>query len=78
MIARRAAAALAFAAVALLVIADFTALFGITVGSLQVVRRSASAGENHGYALLVIAAVAAGMSVLASRGARPPAAALAA
>jgi hypothetical protein len=75
---RRAAAALAAAAVALLVIAELTTVFEVTVGSLEVVKRSATGGENHGYALLVIAAFAAAMTLPALRGARAPAAALAA
>ena len=77
MIARRVAAGLALVAVALLVIAEFTTVFEVTVGSLEVVRRSATAGDNHGYALLVVALVAAAMTPLALRGARAPAAALA-
>ena len=76
MIARRAGAALACVAVALLVAAEFTTVFEVTVGSLEVVRRSATGGENHDYALLVVAAVAAVMALLAARGARPPAFAL--
>lgn len=76
MIARRAAAALALVAVALLAVAEFTTVFEVTIGSLEVVRRSETAGANHGYALLVVAVVAAGMAALALRGARAPAAAL--
>lgn len=73
---RRAAAVLALAAVALLAIAEFTTVFEVTVGSLEVVRRSETAGDNHGYALLVVALVAVTMTLFALRGARPPAAAL--
>lgn len=69
MIARRVAAALALAAVVLLVAAEFTTLFEVTVGSLQVVKRSSTGGENHGYALLVIAVVAAATALLALRAA---------
>lgn len=76
MIARRAAAALALGGMVLLAIAEFTTVLEVTVGSLEVVRRSATGGENHGYALLVVAAVAALMAVAALRGARPPALAL--
>ncbi|HVF76684.1 MAG TPA: hypothetical protein VNA28_00180 [Solirubrobacteraceae bacterium] len=76
MIARRGAAALALVAVTLLATAEFTTVFEVTVGSLEIVRRSATAGENHGYALLVVALVAVGMTLLALRGAQPPAAAL--
>jgi hypothetical protein len=75
-IARRVAAGLALVAVALLVIAEFTTVFEVTVGSLEVVKRSATAGENHGYALLVVALAGAAMTLLALRGARPPALAL--
>lgn len=74
--ARGAAAGLALAGVALLAIAEFTTLFEVTVGSLEVVTRSSTAGENHGYALLVVAIVAAAMALPALRGARPPALAL--
>ena len=73
---RRAAAGLALVAVVLLVVAEFTTVFEVTVGSLEVVKRSATAGENHGYALLVVALVAAAMTLLALRGGRPPALAL--
>jgi hypothetical protein len=75
-IVRHLAAGLAAAAVALLAIAEFTTVFEVTVGSLDVVKRSATGGANHGYALLVIAAVGAAMALLALRGARPPALAL--
>ncbi|HEV2787061.1 MAG TPA: hypothetical protein VGV67_11765 [Solirubrobacteraceae bacterium] len=75
-IGRRAAAALALAGVALLVAAELTTVFEVTVGGLEVVKRSATGGENHGYALLVVAVVAAAMTTLALRGAQPPAWAL--
>jgi hypothetical protein len=75
-IVRFVAAGLASVAVALLVIAEFTTVVQVTVGSLDVVRRSATGGANHGYALLVIAAVGAAMTLLALRGARAPALAL--
>jgi hypothetical protein len=74
---RRAGAALALAGVVLLVIAELTTVYEVTVGGLQIVKRSATGGENHGYALLVIAVVALAMTGLALRGARPPALALA-
>jgi hypothetical protein len=77
-IARRAAAGLALAAVTLLVAAEFSTVFEVTVGSLDVVKRSSSGGENHGYALLVIALAAVAMTPLALRGATAPAAAVAA
>ena len=72
------ALALASAGVVLLVVAELTTVYEVTVGGLEVVKRSATGGENHGYALLVVAAVAALMTVLALRGARPPALAVAA
>ncbi len=74
--AQRAAAGTALIAVALLAIAEFTTVLEVTVGSLEVVQRSATAGQNHGYALLVVAIVAAAMTLPALRGARPPALAL--
>ncbi|MEA2222697.1 MAG: hypothetical protein QOH83_1073 [Solirubrobacteraceae bacterium] len=74
--ARRLAAALALAGVVLLAIAELTTVFEVTVGSLEVVKRSATGGENHGYALLIIAVVAAAMTLPALRGARAPAVAL--
>lgn len=73
---RVAGAGLALVGVALLVVAEFTTVFEVTVGSLEVVRRSATGGENHGYALLVIAVVATAMALLAGHGARAPAVAL--
>ena len=76
--ARRVGAAFALAGVVLLVIAELTTVYEVTVGGLQIVKRSATGGENHGYALLVIAVVALAMTGLALRGARPPALALAA
>jgi hypothetical protein len=69
-IARRAAAALALLAVVLLVLAEVTTVFEVTVGSLNVVKRGATGGENHGYALLIVAAVALAMTLLALRGGR--------
>ena len=73
---RRAAAAVALVAVALLGIGEFTTVLEVTVGSLEVVKRRATGGESHGYALLVIAVLAAALTPLALRGARAPAAAL--
>jgi hypothetical protein len=74
--ARRLAAALALAAVVLLVIAELTTVFEVTVGSLEVVKRSSTGGENHGYGLLIIAVVAAAMTLAALRGGRAAAVAL--
>ncbi|MGI8730829.1 MAG: hypothetical protein ACR2LK_12720, partial [Solirubrobacteraceae bacterium] len=70
------AAGLAALAIALLVIAEFVAVFEVTVGSLEVVQRSVSGGANHAYALLVVVGGAALMLGPALRGARAPAAAL--
>jgi hypothetical protein len=75
-IAQRAGAGLALVAAALLVVAEFTTVFEVTVGSLEVVRRSSTGGDNHGYALVVIAVLAFAMTPLALGGARPPALAL--
>jgi hypothetical protein len=74
--ARRLAGALALAAVALLVAAELTTVFEVTVGSLEVVKRSSTGGGNHGYALLIIAVFAATMTLPALRGALAPAGAL--
>jgi hypothetical protein len=74
--ARRLAGALVLAAVALLVVAELTTVFDVTVGSLEVVKRSSTGGDNHGYALLIIAVFAAAMALPALRGARAPAGAL--
>lgn len=76
MSARRGGAGLALVAVLLLTVAEFTTLFEVTVGSLEVVTRSATAGANHGYALLVVAIATAAMTLPALRGARPAALAL--
>jgi hypothetical protein len=75
---RRVAGALALTAVVLLVVAELTTVLRVTVGSLDVVTRSTTGGENHGYALLVIALAAVVMTPLALRGATAPAAAVAA
>ena len=66
---RRLAAALSIVAAALLVAAEFSTVFEVTVGSLEVVQRSASGGENHGYALLVVAVFAVALTLLGLRGA---------
>jgi len=68
---RRLAAALAAVAVALLVAAEFSTVFEVTVGSLEVVKRGATGGENHGYALLVVALFAVVLVLLGLRGAAP-------
>ena len=65
---RRLAAALSIVASALLVAAEFSTVFEVTVGSLEVVQRSATGGENHGYALLVVAVFAVALTLLGLRG----------
>ena len=74
--ARRLAAALALAAVVLLAVAEFQTVFEVTVGSLEVVKRSATGAENHGYALLLIAICAGALTLVALRGGRAPALAI--
>ncbi len=74
--ARRLAGALALVAVALLVAAELTTVFEVTVGSLEVVKRSSTGGGNHGYALLIIAVFAAAMTLAALRGGAAAAGAL--
>ncbi len=65
---RRLATALAIVAAALLLAAEFSTVFEVTVGSLEVVQRSATGGENHGYALLVVALFALAVTGLGLRG----------
>jgi hypothetical protein len=60
---RRLAAALSIVAAALLVAAEFSTVYEVTVGSLEVVQRSATGGENHGYALLVVAVFAVALTL---------------
>lgn len=60
---RRLAAALSIVAAALLAAAEFSTVFEVTVGSLEVVQRSATGGENHGYALLVVAVFAVALTL---------------
>ncbi len=74
--ARRLAAALALTSVVLLTVAEFQTVFEVTVGSLEVVKRSATGADNHGYALLMIAICAGALTLLALRGGRAPALAL--
>jgi hypothetical protein len=68
---RRLAAALAAVAVALLLAAEFSTVFEVTVGTLEVVKRDATGGENHGYALLVVALFAVALVALGLRGVVP-------
>lgn len=67
---RRLAAALVAVAVVLLAAAEFTTVYEVTVGSLEVVRRSATGGANHGYALLVVALFAVALTLHGLRVAR--------
>ena len=66
---RRLAAALSLVAAGLLVAAEFSTVYEVTVGSLEVVQRDATGGENHGYALLVVAVFAIALTLLGLRGA---------
>jgi hypothetical protein len=61
---------------ALLLVAEFTAVFEVVIGSLETVRRTKTGGANHAYALVPIALLAVPMALGAARGARPPAIAL--
>jgi hypothetical protein len=70
------AAALALAAVALLVVAEFSTVVRVVVGSLETEKRTVTGHANHGYALLVVALAAVPLTLLALRGARAAAAAL--
>lgn len=60
---RRLAAAFSIVASGLLVTAEFSTVFEVTVGSLEVVQRDATGGENHGYALLVVAVFAVALTL---------------
>jgi hypothetical protein len=73
---RRIAAGLAVAGAALLVAAEFSAVYEVVVGTLQIPRRTVSGGDNHSYALVLVAAAALGMAFGALRGARAAAVAL--
>jgi hypothetical protein len=70
------AGALAVAAIALLVVAEFSVVLRVVVGSLETQKRAVTGHANHGYALLVIAVAAVPMALGAVRGARAAAAAL--
>jgi hypothetical protein len=67
-IVRRVAAGLSIVAAVLLLAAEFSTVYEVTVGSLEVVQRSATGGENHGYALLVLGAFALLVTGLGLRG----------
>ncbi|MEA2156711.1 MAG: hypothetical protein QOE11_2851 [Solirubrobacteraceae bacterium] len=72
------AAGLALAAALLLVVAEFSTVVRIVVGSLETQKRAVAGHAEHGYALLVVAVAAAPMTLGALRGARAAAVALAA
>ena len=73
---RTVVAAFAVAGIALLVVAEFSTVVRVVVGSLETEKRSVSGHANHGYALLVVALAAVPLLLLALRGARAAAAAL--
>jgi len=66
---RRLAASLSIVGAVLLVAAEFSTVLEVTVGSLEVVQRSTTGGENHGYALLVVAVFGVVLTMLGLRGA---------
>ena len=66
--ARRLGAALALGGALALAVAETLPVYEVAVGPLEVVRRSATGGENHGYALALVALAAAAMTLLALRG----------
>jgi len=70
------ATALALVAVALLVVAEFSTVVRVVVGSLETEKRTVAGHANHGYALLVVALAALALTLVALRGARATAGAL--
>lgn len=70
------AGALALAAIVLLVVAEFSTVVRVVVGSLETEKRAVSGHANHGYALLVVALFALPMTRGALRGARAAAGAM--
>jgi hypothetical protein len=73
---RAIAGLLAVAGVALLVVAEFSVVVRVVVGSLETEKRVVTGHANHGYALLVVAVAALPMLLGALRGARAAAGAL--
>jgi hypothetical protein len=69
-------AGLAVLGAVLLAAAEFSPVYHVVVGSLEIVRRSVQGADNHSYALLIIAALALPMALGALRGSRPAALAL--
>lgn len=70
---RAAFAGVAIVGAILLVVAEFSPVLEVVVGSLDTVRRSVDGGDNHGWAQLVIALAALPLTWAASGGARAPA-----
>jgi hypothetical protein len=70
------AALLAAAGIILLVVAEFSVVVRVVVGSLETEQRTVTGHADHGYALLVVAVAAVAMALGALRGARPAAGAL--
>jgi hypothetical protein len=70
------AAALVVASVALLVVAEFSVVVRVVVGSLETEQRTVTGHANHDWALLLVAIAAVPLAVGALRGARPAAVAL--
>jgi hypothetical protein len=70
------AALLAAAGIVLLVVAEFSVVVRVVVGSLETEQRTVTGHADHGYALLVVAVAAVAMALGALRGARPAAGAL--
>ena len=73
---RAVAGAFAVAGIALLVVAEFSTVIRVVVGSLETEKRSVPGHANHGYALLVVAVAAVVFLWLALRGMRAAAVAL--
>lgn len=69
-------AGLAALGAALLVGAEFSPVYRVVVGTLEIERRSVQGADNHSYALLIVAALALPMALGALRGSRPAALAL--
>jgi hypothetical protein len=70
------AAVLAVAGIVLLVVAEFSVVVRVVVGSLETERRSVTGHADHGYALLIVAVAAIAMTLGALGGARAAAGAL--
>jgi len=73
---RAVAAALVVASVVLLVVAEFSVVVRVVVGSLETERRTVTGHADHDWALLLVAIAAVPLALGALRGARPAAAAL--